>query len=114
MVSNLNKHVPTPCIKNCYIWFKLKLVASLQASEFPLEIPRSQNRNFPYKTTISEPPKKSETHFFITTIILKSRYNPTNTPKSQLSKFLLRPNLLDVHCTLGNLSTDSCGFVPNK
>jgi hypothetical protein len=42
----------TPCIKNCCIWFKLKLVALLQTSEFPLEIPRSQNRNFPYKTTL--------------------------------------------------------------
>jgi hypothetical protein len=42
----------TPCIKNFYIWFKLKLVAFLQTSEFPLEIPRSQNRNFPYKTTL--------------------------------------------------------------
>ena len=31
---------------------KLKLVALLQTSEFPLEIPRSQNRNFPYKTTL--------------------------------------------------------------
>jgi hypothetical protein len=31
---------------------KLKLVAFLQTSEFPLEIPRSQNRNFPYKTTL--------------------------------------------------------------
>jgi hypothetical protein len=44
--------LPTPCIKNCYIWFKLKLVAFLQTSEFPPEIPRSQNRNFPYKTTL--------------------------------------------------------------
>jgi hypothetical protein len=42
----------TPCIKNCYIWLNLKLVALLQTSEFPLEIPRSQNRNFPYKTTL--------------------------------------------------------------
>jgi hypothetical protein len=32
---------------------KLKLVALLQTSEFPLEIPRSQNRNFPYKTTLA-------------------------------------------------------------
>jgi hypothetical protein len=31
---------------------KLKLVAFLQTFEFPLEIPRSQNRNFPYKTTL--------------------------------------------------------------
>jgi hypothetical protein len=46
------KRRPTPCIKNCYIWFKLKLVAFLQTSEFPLEIPRSQSRNFPYKTTL--------------------------------------------------------------
>tara|TARA_R110002153_G_scaffold251787_1_gene409190 strand:+ start:377 stop:562 length:186 start_codon:yes stop_codon:yes gene_type:complete len=45
---------PTPCIKNCYIWFKLKLVVFLQTSEFPLEIPRSQNRNFPYKTTLQK------------------------------------------------------------
>ena len=48
----------TPCIKNCYIWFKLKLVAFLQTSEFPLEIPRSQNRNFPYKTTLALIKKK--------------------------------------------------------
>jgi hypothetical protein len=33
---------------------KLKLVALLQTSEFPLEIPRSQNRNFPYKTTLAK------------------------------------------------------------
>jgi hypothetical protein len=44
--------MPTPCIKNCFFWFKLKLVAFLQTSEFPLEIPRLQNRNFPYKTTL--------------------------------------------------------------
>jgi hypothetical protein len=25
----------TPCIKNCCTWFKLKLVAPLQTSEFP-------------------------------------------------------------------------------
>jgi hypothetical protein len=31
---------------------KLKLVAFLQTSEFPLEIPRSQNRNFQYTTTL--------------------------------------------------------------
>jgi hypothetical protein len=31
---------------------KLKLVASLQTSEFPLEIPRSQKRNIQYTTTL--------------------------------------------------------------
>jgi hypothetical protein len=29
-----------------------KAVAFLQTSEFPLEIPRSQNRNFQYTTTL--------------------------------------------------------------
>jgi hypothetical protein len=41
---------------------KLKLVAFLQTSEFPLEIPRSQNRNFQYTTTlgaIRQLPKKN-------------------------------------------------------
>jgi hypothetical protein len=32
---------------------KLKLVAFLSTSEFPLEIPRSQNRNFQYTTTLA-------------------------------------------------------------
>tara|TARA_R110001606_G_scaffold392153_1_gene560848 strand:- start:483 stop:704 length:222 start_codon:yes stop_codon:yes gene_type:complete len=58
----------TPCIKNCYIWFKLKLVASLQTSEFPLEIPRLQNRNFPYKTTL---PKIAQSHWGKNSISLK-------------------------------------------
>jgi hypothetical protein len=49
----LKKHWATPCIKNCYIWFKIKIVALLQTSEFRAEIPRSQNRNFPYKTTLA-------------------------------------------------------------
>jgi hypothetical protein len=31
---------------------KLKLVALLQTSEFPLEIPRSQNRNFQYTNSL--------------------------------------------------------------
>jgi hypothetical protein len=38
---------------------KLKLVASLQTSEFPLEIPRSQNRNIQYTTTLCSIKKKS-------------------------------------------------------
>jgi hypothetical protein len=36
-----------------------KAVAFLQTSEFPLEIPRSQNRNFQYTTTL---PVIYETH----------------------------------------------------
>jgi hypothetical protein len=52
------KRLPTPCIKNCYIWFKIKLVAFLQTSEFPQEIPRSQNRNFQYTTTLCVIKKK--------------------------------------------------------
>jgi hypothetical protein len=51
-VSGNKKRFTIPCIKDCYIWFKLKLVALLQTSEFPQEIPRSQNRNFTYKTTL--------------------------------------------------------------
>ena len=35
---------------------KLKLVASLQTSEFPLEIPRSQKRNIQYTTTLANIP----------------------------------------------------------
>jgi hypothetical protein len=37
---------------------KLKPVASLPTSEFPLEIPRSQSRNIQYTTTL---PKIAET-----------------------------------------------------
>jgi hypothetical protein len=45
----LNKLLlPTPCIKNCYISALSKVVAFLCTSEFPLEIPRTQNRNFSY------------------------------------------------------------------
>jgi hypothetical protein len=44
--------MPNTLYKNCYILLNLKLVAILQISEFPLENPRSQNRNFPYKTTL--------------------------------------------------------------
>jgi hypothetical protein len=37
---------------------KLKLVASLQTTEFPLEIPRSQSRNIQYTTTLAVIKKK--------------------------------------------------------
>ncbi|PQB07269.1 hypothetical protein BST83_08950 [Polaribacter filamentus] len=45
---------------------KLKLVASLQTTEFPLEIPRSQSRNIQYTTTLatsSKKPTHSQAHF---------------------------------------------------
>jgi hypothetical protein len=38
---------------NCYIWYKLKLIASLQTTEFRTEIPRLQNRNLQYTTTLA-------------------------------------------------------------
>jgi hypothetical protein len=39
---------------NCFISHKLKLVALLQTSEFRAEIPRSQNRNLQYTTTLAK------------------------------------------------------------
>ena len=43
-----NNEMATPYIKNCLFLACLKLLLVLLASEFPSEIPRTQNRNFPY------------------------------------------------------------------
>tara|TARA_R110002051_G_scaffold254217_2_gene313156 strand:- start:1570 stop:1722 length:153 start_codon:yes stop_codon:yes gene_type:complete len=45
--------MPNTLYKKLLYLAKLKLVAFLPTSEFPAEIPRSQNRNFPYKTTLA-------------------------------------------------------------
>ena len=45
---------------------KLKLVAFLQTSEFPMEIPRSQNRNFQYTNPLWVIKKNEEnTNYYI-------------------------------------------------
>uniref|UniRef100_UPI00404853E1 hypothetical protein n=1 Tax=Polaribacter sp. TaxID=1920175 RepID=UPI00404853E1 len=41
------------CIKNCLFLVLSKVVASLPTSEFPLEIPRCQNRNFSYTNKLA-------------------------------------------------------------
>lgn len=53
---------------------KLKLVALLQTSEFPLEIPRSQNRNFPYKTTLAKIEMKTKLLILILGFITVSTF----------------------------------------
>jgi hypothetical protein len=45
---------------NCFIWYKLKLIALLQTTEFRAEIPRSQNRNLQYTTTLAVIRAKSQ------------------------------------------------------
>jgi hypothetical protein len=43
-----------------------KAVAFLQTSEFPLEIPRSQNRNFQYTTTLGNITKNEKNDKYFT------------------------------------------------